>query len=135
MVLQPARTKFRKDQRRRLRGVASAGNKLEFGEFGLMALELGQLKTTQIESARKALAHYLKRGGKVWVRLLADHNYTSRAAESRMGGGKGDPVGFVARVKPGRILFEIAGVKKADAVSAFRLASYKLPIATRMVEK
>lgn len=135
MVLQPVKTKFRKHQRRRLRGVAAAGNQLEFGEFGLMAMELGHIKTNQIESARKALAHFLKRGGKVWVRMLADHSYTARAAESRMGSGKGAPVGYEARVKPGRILFEIAGVTKKDAVEAFRLASYKLPIATRMVEK
>jgi len=135
VVLQPAKTKFRKDQRRRLRGVAAAGNSIAFGEFGLMALELGHIKTNQIESARKALAHYLKRGGKVWVRMLADHTYTSRPAESRMGGGKGAPVGYEARVKPGHIMFEIAGVPEKDAIQAFRLASFKLPIQTRVVHK
>jgi large subunit ribosomal protein L16 len=135
VVIQPTRTKFRKHQRRRLNGVAAAGNTVAFGEFGLMAMELGHIKTNQIESARKALTHFLKRGGKVWVRMLADHTYTSRAAESRMGSGKGDPVGFEARVKPGHVIFEIAGVSKLDATEAFRLASFKLPIATRMVEK
>lgn len=135
MALQPAKTKFRKDQRRRSRGCASAGTTLTFGEYGLQALELAMIKTNQIESARKTLTHFLKRGGKVWVRILADHSFTSRPAETRMGGGKGAPMGFVARVKPGHILFEIAGVKREDAEAAFRLATFKLPLKTRMVQK
>lgn len=133
MVLQPRKTKFRKRQRRRTRGVASRGNQLQFGEFGLQALALGAIKVNQIESARKALTHFLKRGGKVWVRILADRPYTSRPAETRMGGGKGDPVGFHAAIKPGHILFEIAGVSKKDAVEGLGLAAFKLPIPTRVV--
>jgi len=135
VALQPAKTKFRKDQRRRSRGCASAGTTLIFGEYGLQALELAKIKTNQIESARKTLTHYLKRGGKVWVRILADHSFTSRPAETRMGQGKGAPMGFVARVKPGHILFEIAGVKRQDAEQALRLATFKLPLKTRMVQK
>lgn len=134
MVLQPARTKFRKYQRGRLRGKASAGFKVHFGEFGLQAIETGFLKTGQIESARKTLTHYMKRGGKVWVRILADVPYTSRAAETRMGGGKGAPVGFKAPVKAGHILFEVAGVPEKDAQEAFKLAAYKLPLKVRMVK-
>ena len=134
MVLQPARTKFRKSQRRRIRGYASAGNKLNFGEFGLQAAEIGYLKTNQIESARKALTHHLKRGGKVWVRVLADKPYSSRPAETRMGGGKGAPVGYLAGIKPGHILFEIAGVAEKEAIEAFRLASFKLPLKVKVVK-
>ena len=134
MVLQPARTKFRKSQRRRIRGYASAGNKLNFGEFGLQAAEIGHLKTNQIESARKALTHHLKRGGKVWVRVLADKPYSSRPAETRMGGGKGAPVGYLAGIKPGHILFEIAGVAEKEAIEAFRLASFKLPLKVKVVK-
>jgi large subunit ribosomal protein L16 len=135
MVLFPAKTKFRKYQRRRTRGLASGGAHLSFGEFGLQSLECAHLTTNQLESARKALTHYLKRGGKVWVRVLADRIITARAAESRMGGGKGAPVGFVAAVKRGHIIFEVAGVSSPEAKEAFRLAGYKLPIATRFVEK
>ncbi len=134
MVLQPAKTKFRKYQRGRIRGKASAGTSLTFGEYGVQAAELGYLKTNQIESARKALTHHLKRGGKVWVKVLTDKPYSSRPAETRMGGGKGAPVGYVAGVKPGHILFEIAGVSEKEAEEAFRLASFKLPIKVRMVK-
>ncbi|MGB9612724.1 MAG: 50S ribosomal protein L16 [Candidatus Margulisiibacteriota bacterium] len=131
----PAKTKFRKHQRGRVRGKASAGAVLNFGEFGLQAEECGHLTVNQIEAARKALTHYLKRGGKVWVRVVADKIITARAAETRMGGGKGAPVGFVAAVKRGHIIFELAGVSKDDAKEALRLAQFKLPIATRMVAK
>ena len=133
MVLNPRKTKFRKSQRRRLRGKASAGTSLNYGEYGLQALEIKYLKTNQIEAARKALTHFLKRGGRVWVRVLADKPYTARAAETRMGGGKGAPIGFVAGIKPGHILFEVAGVSYEDAQEAFRLAAHKLPLKTRMV--
>jgi len=108
---------------------------VSFGDFGLQVTETGFLKTNQIESARKALTHHLKRGGKVWVRVLADRPYTARAAETRMGGGKGAPVGFRAAVRRGHIIFEIAGVSKTDAAEAFRLAAHKLPLSTRMVSK
>jgi large subunit ribosomal protein L16 len=135
MVLFPAKTKYRKHQRMRVRGKASAGATVNFGEFGLQSLESSHLTTNQIESARKALTGYLKRGGKVWVRVLADKIITARAAETRMGGGKGAPVKFVAPVRRGHIIFEIAGISAQDAKRALRLASFKLPIKTRFVEK
>ena len=135
MVLFPAKTKFRKHQRRRNRGKASAGATLSFGEFGLQVLETTHLTTNQIEAARKAMTGYLKRGGKVWVRALADKIKTARAAETRMGGGKGAPVAFIAPVRRGHIIFEIGGVAQKEAKEALRLASYKLPIKTRFVEK
>lgn len=135
MALVPARTKFRKHQRRRLRGRACAGATLMFGEFGLQVLECGNLTINQVESARKTLAHYFKRGGKIWLRVFADKIVTGRAAETRMGGGKGAPVMFVAQVKRGHIIFEVAGVTEADAREALRLAGYKLPFATRVVTK
>lgn len=134
MVLQPARTKFRKAQRGRLKGYASTGITLNFGEFGIQAMESGYLKTNQIESARKALTHFIKRGGKIWVRVLADKPYSARPAETRMGGGKGAPVWFVAPIRCGHILFEVAGVSEKDAIEGFRLASHKLPIKVRMVK-
>lgn len=135
MALVPAKTKFRKHQRRRLRGRASAGAVINFGEYGLQALDCGMLSTNQIESARKALTHQLKRGGKVWLRVFADKIITARAAETRMGGGKGAPVAFVAPVKRGHMIFEIAGITLDEAKEAMRLASHKLPIATRFVVK
>jgi len=97
-------------------------------------LESGHIKTNEIEAARKALTHYLKRGGKVWVRFMADKPFSARPAETRMGGGKGAPAWFVARIKPGHVLFELAGVTKVDAVEAFRLASFKLSLKVRMIE-
>jgi large subunit ribosomal protein L16 len=135
MVLFPAKTKYRKHQRGRVRGKASGGATINFGEFGLQSLDCGYLTTNQIEAARKALTHYLKRGGKVWVRVFADKVKTARAAETRMGGGKGAPVGFIAPVKRGHIIFEIAGIPVNDAKQALRLASFKLPFKTRFVEK
>ena len=135
MVLQPGRTKFRKHQRGVMKGCASRGNTLAFGTYGLQALEEVWLKVKQIESARKAITHFIKRGGKVWIRVIADKAYSSRPAETRMGGGKGAPEYFVACIRPGTILFEIAGIKKEDAKEAMRLAAYKMPIKTRFVEK
>lgn len=135
MVLVPAKTKFRKHQRGRVRGKATRGAVLNFGDFGLQSIECGYLTTNQIESARKALTHYLKRGGKVWLRVFADKIVTAKAAETRMGGGKGAPVAFVAPVKRGHIILELAGIKPEEARSALKLASYKLPLATRMVSK
>lgn len=135
MVLQPRKVKFRKDQRGKRRGIATRGQYLCFGEYGLQALECCWLKTNQIESARKAITHFIKRGGKLWVRILADKSSTARPAETRMGGGKGDPAYYVAVIKPGKILFELAGVSKVDAAEAMRLAGHKLPLKTRMVEK
>ncbi len=135
MVLQPGRTKFRKQQRGRMKGCATTGNSLAFGDFGLQTLEGAWLKVTQIESARKALTHFIKRGGKVWIRVIADKPYTSRPADTRMGGGKGAPEHFVAVVRPGTILFELAGIKKEAAQEALRLAAHKMPVKTRFVEK
>lgn len=135
MVIFPAKTKFRKNQRRRLRGIAAVGNVVNYGEYGLQAMECCYLTTNQIEAARKALTHYLKRGGKVWIRILADKVKTAKAAETRMGGGKGTPVGFIAPVKRGHILFEISGISMDEAKAAFRLATFKLPLETRLVVK
>lgn len=135
MALVPAKTKFRKHQRGRLRGRASAGNRLGAGEFGLQAVECGYLTTNQVEAARKSLAHTFARGGKIWLKVFADKIVTARAAETRMGGGKGAPVKFVAPVKRGHIIFEVAGIKPEEAKAALRLAAFKLPIATRIVGK
>jgi large subunit ribosomal protein L16 len=135
MGIQPKKVKFRKDQRGKRRGVATRGHTICFGEFGLQALETCWLKTCQIESARKAITHFVKRGGKLWIRVLADKSATARPAETRMGGGKGDPAYYVAVIKPGKIIFELAGVSKEDAKEAMRLAGHKLPIKTRMIEK
>lgn len=135
MALIPAKTKFRKHQRRRVRGKATGGSTLHFGEFGLQVLEVGYLTTNQIEAARKTITHFLKRVGKLWLCVTADKIITARAAETRMGGGKGTPVGYVAPVRRGRIIFEVAGISADDAKEAFRLASYKLPFKTRLVAK
>jgi len=135
MGIMPKKTKYRKCQRMRLKGNASAGNTLSFGEFGLQALEWAWLKTNQIEAARRALAHFIKRGGKIWIRLCADKPVSARPAETRMGGGKGEPAFFVATVKPGHVIFELAGVTRESAVEAMKLAGSKLPIKTRFLEK
>lgn len=135
MSLVPAKTKFRKHQRGRVRGLASAGSEVNFGGFGLQAMECASLTVNQLEASRKALTHYLKRGGKVWIRAFADKIISARPAETRMGGGKGAPVAFVAPVRRGFIIFELAGVTDSEAKEAFALASAKLPIATRVVKK
>ncbi len=135
MVLMPAKTKYRKHQRGRRKGIASRGNRLSFGEYGLQALECGWITGQQIEAGRKALAHFLKRGGKIWVRIFPDKSVTKRAAETRMGGGKGDPAYYVAVVKPGHILFEVAGINQEEASKAMLLAGHKLPVKTRFVFK
>jgi large subunit ribosomal protein L16 len=135
MALTPKKTKFRKQQRMRLRGKATGGNTVEFGEFGLQSLDCYHITVNQIEAARKALTHHLKRGGKVWVRAFADKIKTARAAETRMGGGKGAPDAFVAPIRRGHMLFEIAGVPMTLAKEALRLASHKLPVETRFVVK
>lgn len=135
MALFPTKMKFRKQHRGRRRGQATRGSKVSFGDFGLQALETEWITTKQIEAARRAITHYLKRGGKVWIRLFADKPVTQRAAETRMGSGKGAPDHFVVVVKPGRILFELSGVEEPVAREAMRRASHKLPIKTRMVLK
>jgi large subunit ribosomal protein L16 len=134
-MLQPNKTKFRKQQRGRRRGIATRGHDVSFGEFGLSALEPGWITNRQIEAARIALTRYMKRGGKVWIRVFPDKPYTKKPAETRMGKGKGMPEGWVAVVKPGKILFEVAGVKTEVAQEAFRLAAHKLPIQTKFVTR
>jgi len=118
-----------------MKGVATAGNALAFGDMGLQAIECAWITSQQIEAARRAITHHVKRGGKVWIRIFPDKSVSARPAETRMGGGKGAPDHWVAVVKPGRILFEIAEVKEDLAREALRLAAHKLPIDTRMVAR
>lgn len=132
-MLQPNRLKYRKMHRGRRAGEASRGSTVAFGEFGLQALECGWLTSRQIEAARRAITHYIKRGGKIWIRIFPDKPVTAKPAETRMGSGKGAVDHYVAVVKPGRILFEVGGLREDMAREAMRLAGYKLPIATRFV--
>lgn len=132
-MLSPRRTKFRKQQRGRMRGMATRGSDLNFGDFGLQALEPSWITSRQIEASRRAMTRYIRRGGKIWIRVFPDKPITMRPAETRMGSGKGAPEFWVAVVKPGRILFEIAGVPEATAREAMRLASFKLPIKTKFI--
>ncbi|NDJ19334.1 50S ribosomal protein L16 [Myxacorys almedinensis] len=132
-MLSPRRTKFRKQQRGRMRGLATRGSDLNFGDFGLQALEPSWITSRQIEAGRRAMTRYIRRGGKIWIRVFPDKPVTARPAETRMGSGKGAPEFWVAVVKPGRILFEIAGVPEATAREAMRLASFKMPIKTKFI--
>jgi len=134
-MLQPKRVKYRKSHKGHRRGKAQAGNKVEFGDFGLQALETAWVTSRQIEAARRAITRYIRRGGNVWVRIFPDKPATKKPAETRMGGGKGPPDHWVAVVKPGRILFEMGGVSEAVAREAMRLASHKLPISSRFVAR
>jgi large subunit ribosomal protein L16 len=134
-MLQPKRTKYRKVQRGRMRGKAYRGSELANGTFGLQTLEPGYLTARQIEAARIAMTRHAKRGGKVWIRVFPDKPLTKRPPETRMGKGKGNPEFWVARVKPGRMLYEMAGVAAPVAREALRRASYKLPVQTRIVER
>ncbi|MCX8052662.1 MAG: 50S ribosomal protein L16 [Armatimonadetes bacterium] len=134
-MLMPRRTKYRKQQRGSRKGIATAGNKVDFGEYGLQALEAVWLTANQIEAARIAITRHIRRGGQVWIRVFPDKPYTRKPAETRMGTGKGNPEGWVAVVRPGRILFELAGVDESVAREAMRLASHKLPIKTRFVSR
>jgi len=129
-MLMPKRVKYRKAQRGRMKGIALRGDRINFGQFGLRALEPAWLTAQQIEAARVALTRSLKRGGKIWIRIFPDKPITKKPAETRMGKGKGAPVGWVAVIKPGRVLFEIEGVTRSDAEIAMKLASHKLPIST-----
>jgi large subunit ribosomal protein L16 len=133
-MLSPKKVKFRKQQRGRMRGVAYKGSKLNFGEYGLQAVECGYISAKQIEAARIAMTRHVKRGGKMWIRIFPDKPITKKPAEVRMGKGKGAPEAWVAVVKPGRILYEMEGVSREMAKEALRLASHKLPIKTRFVE-
>ncbi|MDJ1173488.1 50S ribosomal protein L16 [Roseofilum capinflatum] len=132
-MLSPRRTKFRKQHRGRMKGLASRGNVINFGDFGLQALEPHWITSRQIESGRRAMTRYIRRGGKIWIRIFPDKPVTMRPAETRMGSGKGNPEYWVAVVKPGRIIYEIAGVPEATAREAMRLASHKFPIKTKFL--
>lgn len=132
-MLSPKKTKFRKYHRGRMRGKASRGNYIAFGEYALQALEPVWLTSRQIEATRRTITRSVKRGGKLWIRIFPDKAITARAAETRMGSGKGAPEYWVAVIKPGHILFEIAGVSEQDAKRAMKLASYKLPIKTKFI--
>jgi large subunit ribosomal protein L16 len=134
-MLVPKRVKYRKQQRGRRAGIATRGSTLAFGQYGLKALEAAWISNRQIEAARRAMTRYVKRGGKVWIRIFPDKPITAKPAETRMGKGKGAPEGWVAVVKPGRILYEMEGISEVEAKEAMRLAATKLPIATRFVSR
>jgi large subunit ribosomal protein L16 len=132
-VLQPARRKFRKEQKGRNKGVATRGNKVSFGEFGLKAITRGRLTARQIEAARRAMTRHIKRGGRIWIRIFPDKPVSQKPAEVRMGNGKGNPEYWVAEIQPGKMLCEMDGVDELSAKEAFRLAAAKLPIRTSFV--
>ena len=134
-MLAPKRVKHRKIHKGRMRGKAYRGNKVSFGEYGLQATECGWISSRQIESARVAMTRHMKRGGKVWIRIFPDKPITSKPAETRMGKGKGNPAGWVAVVKPGRMMFELEGVPEEQARRALELAAAKLPVATQFVSR
>jgi large subunit ribosomal protein L16 len=134
-MLQPKRTKFRKQQKGRNRGLATRGNSVNFGEYGLKALARGQLTARQIEAARRAMTRHVKRGGKIWIRIFPDKPITKKPLEVRQGKGKGNVEYWVAQIQPGRMLYEMAGVDEAVAREAFKRAAAKLPIPTAVVER
>jgi large subunit ribosomal protein L16 len=134
-MLQPARTKYRKMHKGRMPGKALRGNKLSFGEFGLMTLQPGWLTSRQIEAARIAMTRYIKRGGKIWIRVFPDKPITKKPAETRMGTGKGGVEYYVAVVKPGRVLYEMEGMSQEAAHHALKLAQAKLPVMTRIIHR
>lgn len=134
-MLSPKKVKYRKQQRGRMKGIAHRGSDITFGEFGLQAAECGTISARQIEAARIAMTRYVKRGGKIWVRIFPDKPITKKPAEVRMGKGKGAPEGWVAVVRPGKILYEMTGISKEIAKEALRLASHKLSVKTRFVHR
>ncbi len=134
-MLLPKRVKHRKEQRGRMSGVAKGGTEVQFGEYGLKALEAGWVTNRQIEAARIAMTRYMKRGGKVWINIFPHKPVTAKPAETRMGGGKGSPDKWVAVVKPGKVMFELAGVTEPVAREAMRLAMHKLPIRSKFVTR
>jgi len=134
-MLSPKKVKFRKQQKGKMRGTAYRGGRLSFGQFGLQALECGYINSKQIEAARIAMTRHVKRGGKMWIRIFPDKPLSKKPAEVRMGKGKGAPESWVAVIKPGRILYEMEGVSREMAREALRLASHKLPVKTRFVER
>ena len=134
-MLQPARTKYRKQQKGRNTGIATRGNKVSFGEFGLKAIDRGRLTARQIEAARRAMTRHIKRGGRIWIRIFPDKPVSKKPAEVRMGNGKGNTEFFVAVIAPGKVLYEMDGVDAALAKEAFALAAAKLPIRTIVVQR
>jgi large subunit ribosomal protein L16 len=134
-MLQPARTKYRKRHKGRNYGVATRGNKVSFGEFGLKATTRGRLTARQIEAARRAMTRHIKRGGRIWIRIFPDKPVSQKPAEVRMGNGKGNPEYFVAEIQPGKVLYEMDGVDLALAKEAFALAAAKLPLRTVVVQR
>jgi large subunit ribosomal protein L16 len=134
-MLQPARRKYRKEQKGRNKGVATVGNKVSFGEYGLKATDRGRLTSRQIEAARRAMTRHIKRGGRIWIRIFPDKPVTKKPLETRMGKGKGAPEEWVCVIKPARVLYEMEGVTRETAEEAFRLAAMKLPIKTRFVTR
>jgi large subunit ribosomal protein L16 len=134
-MLSPKKVKFRKQMKGRMRGVARRGSALNFGEFGLQAVGSGWVTAREIEAARIAMTRHVKRGGRIWIRVFPDKPYTKKPAETRMGKGKGAPEGWVAVVRPGRILYEIQGVTREMAMEAFRLAAHKLSVKTKFIER
>lgn len=134
-MLAPSRTKFRKQHRGRMKGLSKGGSKVSFGDYGLQALECAWITDRQIEACRVALTHFLKKGGKMWVRVFPDKPYTKKPAETRMGKGKGEPDHWVAVVKPGKVLFEIGGISPEDAKTALTRGGVKLPIHTQIIKR
>jgi large subunit ribosomal protein L16 len=134
-MLSPKKVKFRKQQKGRMRGTSRRGSQLNFGEFGLQAIECGTISARQIEAARIAMTRHVKRGARIWIRIFPDKPFTKKPAEVRMGKGKGAPEGWVAVVRPGRILYEMEGVPTEIAREAFRLAAHKLAVKTKVVER
>ena len=134
-MLMPKKVKYRRQQRGRMKGIATRGNELSLGEFGLQAIEPGWVTSSQIEAARIAMTRYTKRGGNVWIRIFPDKPVTKKPAETRMGSGKGAPEYWVSVVKPGRVMFEIGGIPEDVAREALRLAGHKLPIKTKFISK
>jgi large subunit ribosomal protein L16 len=134
-MLAPKRVKFRKMQKGRRKGTGERGSEVSYGEYGLKAMEPGWITSRQIEAARIAMTRYVKRGGKIWIRIFPDKPITKKPAETRMGSGKGSPEYWVAVVKPGRVLYEMGGVDESVAREAFRLAAYKLPLATKFIAR
>ena len=134
-MLSPKKVKFRKQQKGRMRGTSRRGSQLNFGEFGLQAIECGTISARQIEAARIAMTRHVKRGARIWIRIFPDKPFTKKPAEVRMGKGKGAPEGWVAVVRPGRILYEMEGVPRETASEAFRLAAHKLAVKTKVVER
>jgi large subunit ribosomal protein L16 len=134
-MLQPSRQKYRKMQKGRNKGIATTGNKVSFGDFGLKAIGRGRITARQIEAARRVMTRHIKRGGRVWIRIFPDQPISKKPAEVRMGNGKGNPEYYVAEIQPGKIVFEIVGVPEELAREAFRLASAKLPLRTTFVAR